>query len=324
MMHKGQDIQIKKENTSNGFLANLSKKLNPKPVKLVIPPPSVFDIFSVRIFGHLVEKYVQVDKMDESLRKAKMPIDAIEYYSRGVMIAVVYMVISFIVVNIFSLKFPSFTYLSFAFWFLAVIVYFAVMSGYPNSIAGTRRKKIDAVLPLAMGYIATMASADMPVENIIYELSNSPEYGELTREAKSITVSTRLFGEDIINAVKDGASNSPSQRLSEFFQGIITTLTSGGDLKSYFKDKAIQYQTELSTLIKRNTESLSVLAESYIIVGIMFPLILMVIIGTVTSVMPGEGSLTDTVLYLIVFLIIPIIAIMFALILSSTIGEVDV
>ncbi len=324
MMHKGQDIQIKKENTSNGFLANLSKKLNPKPVKLVIPPPSVFDIFSVRIFGHLVEKYVQIDKMDESLRKAKMPIDAIEYYSRGVMIAVVYMVISFIVVNIFSLRFPSFTYLSFAFWFLAVIVYFAVMSGYPNSIAGTRRKKIDAVLPLAMGYIATMASADMPVENIIYELSNSPEYGELTREAKSITVSTRLFGEDIINAVKDGASNSPSQRLSEFFQGIITTLTSGGDLKSYFKDKAIQHQTELSTLIKSNTESLSVLAESYIIVGIMFPLILMVIIGTVTSVMPGEGSLTDTVLYLIVFLIIPIIAIMFALILSSTIGEVDV
>ena len=324
MMHKGHDIQIKKENTSNGFLANLSKKLNPKPVKLIVPPPSVFDIFSVRIFGHLVEKYVQVDKMDESLRKSKMPIDAIEYYSRGVMIAVVYMVISFIVVNIFSLKFPSFTYLSFAFWFLAVIVYFAVMSGYPNSIAGTRRKKIDAVLPLAMGYIATMASADMPVENIIYELSNSPEYGELTREAKSITVSTRLFGEDIINAVKDGASNSPSQRLSEFFQGIITTLTSGGDLKSYFKDKAVQYQTELSTLIKRNTESLSVLAESYIIVGIMFPLILMVIIGTVTSVMPGEGSLTDTVLYLIVFLIIPIIAIMFALILSSTIGEVDV
>ena len=50
----------------------------------------------------------------------------------------------------------------------------------------------------------------------------------------------------------------------------------------------------------------------------------MVIIGTVTSVIPGEGSLTDVVLYLIVFLIIPIIAIMFALILSSTIGEVDV
>ena len=261
-MHKSQDIQIKKENKPNGFLSNLNKKLNPKTTKLVIPAPTMFDVFSVRIFGHVIERYVSTEKIDESLRKAKMPIDGIEYYSRGMMIAIIFMVVSFITINVFALKFPSYTYLSFAFWFLAVIVYFAVMAGYPNSIANTRKKKIDAVLPLAMGYIATMASADMPVENIIYELSNSTEYGELAREAKSISVSTRLFGEDIINAVKDGAANSPSQRLSEFLQGIITTLTSGGDLKSYFKEKAIQYQTELSTLIKRNTESLSVLAES--------------------------------------------------------------
>ncbi len=54
----------------------------------------------------------------------------------------------------------------------------------------------------------------------------------------------------------------------------------------------------------------------------MFPLILMVIIGTVTSVIPGEGSLTVVVLYIIVGVIIPVIAVMFALILSSTIGEV--
>ena len=58
-MHKSQDIQIKKENKSNGFLSNLNKKLNPKPVKVVIPAPTIFDVFAVRVFGHLVEKYVQ-------------------------------------------------------------------------------------------------------------------------------------------------------------------------------------------------------------------------------------------------------------------------
>ena len=55
---------------------------------------STASIFFLRVpaieFGHLVEKYVQTEKMDESLRKAKMPIDAIEYYSRGIMIAVIF------------------------------------------------------------------------------------------------------------------------------------------------------------------------------------------------------------------------------------------
>ncbi len=323
-MEEGKEISIKKENTKPSFFQNLNNKLNPKQPKVILPAPGFFDVAAVKIFGNVLQKYMTSNKMDESLRKAKIPMDAIEYFSRGLLGAIIFIAVSIVGVDIFVLKFPDFTIMAFAIWFMMVIIYFALLSEFPNSVANTRKKKIDAVLPLAMGYIATMASADMPVENIIYELANSQEYGELAREAKSISVSTRLFGEDIINAVKEGASNTPSQRFSEFLQGIITTQTSGGDLKEYFKQKALQYQTELSTLIKRNTESLSVLAESYIIVGIMFPLILMVIIGTVTSVIPGEGSETLTVLYLIVFLIIPVIAIMFALILSSTIGEVDV
>lgn len=323
-MNSEREISIKKDESKPSFLKSLNNKINPKKPMVILPVPGFFDVVATKVFGNVLQKYMNPDKMDESLRKAKIPMDAVDYFARGLFGLIIFMAVSFVAVNIFALKFPSYTYLGFAFWFLMVIIYLALLSEYPNSVAGGRRKKIDAVLPMAMGYIATMASADMPVENIIYELSKSEEYGELGREAKSISISTRLFGEDIINAIKEGASNSPSQRLSEFFQGIITTQTSGGDLKEYFKQKAIQYQVELSTLLKRNTESLSVLAESYIIVGIMFPLILMVIIGTVTSVIPGEGAETLIILYLIVFLIIPVIAFMFAMILSSTIGEVDV
>lgn len=323
-MNSDKEITIKKDDAKQSFLKSINAKLNPKQPKVILPVPGFFDVAATRIFGSVLQKYMKPDKMDESLRKAKIPMDAVDYFSRGLLGLVIFIIVSFVGVNIFALKLPSYTYLIFAFWFMIVIIYLALLSEYPNSVAGGRKKKIDAVLPMAMSYIATMASADMPVENIIYELSRSEEYGELSREAKGIAISTRLFGEDVINAIQEGASNSPSQRFSEFLQGIITTQTSGGDLKEYFKQKAIQYQVELSTLLKRNTESLSVLAESYIIVGIMFPLILMVIIGTVTSVIPGEGSETLTILYLIVFLIIPVIAIMFSLILSSTIGEVDI
>ncbi len=301
-----------------------TKKPKKSKSTMIIPAPTPFDNMSRRFFGNLLERYADLSGIELDLQKAKMPITAINYLSKGIFGGIIFTIASLIAVNVMTFLFPSFTVMFFAFWFMSVVIFFVMLVQYPNSVAGTRRKKIDAVLPLAMGYIATMASADMPLDNIIYELSSSKEYNELAREAKGISVSTKLFGKDIITAVKEGAIYTPSQRFSEFLQGIITTMTSGGDLKEYFKQKAFQYQTELSTLIKRNTESLSVLAESYIIVGIMFPLILMVIIGTVTSVIPGEGSLTVVVLYIIVGVIIPVIAVMFALILSSTIGEVEV
>ena len=35
-------------------------------------------------------------------------------------------------------------------------------------------------------YIATMASAEVPVETIMYELGKSPQYGEIAKEARAI------------------------------------------------------------------------------------------------------------------------------------------
>ncbi|MGP6220775.1 type II secretion system F family protein [Caldiplasma sukawensis] len=320
-MDSGREIKLK-EKTEKPTKFKLMKEKD--KMTSVIPKLGAFDRLSIKLFGNLVQKYADTTNIDLALQKARIPLTGVEYYSRGLFIALIMIPVTLIAADFLEFLIPSFGYLVFAFWFLIIVVYFSVLAEYPNSVAGTRRKKIDALLPSAMSFIATMASADVPVENIIYELSNNKDYGEVSTEAKFISINTRIFGKDIVSSLKEAATYTPSQRFSEFLQGIITTMTSGGDIKEYFKEKALQFQTELSTLIKRNTESLSVLAESYIIVGIMFPLILMVIIGTLTTVIPGESGLTVVVLYLIVFLIIPIIAGMFALILSSTIGEVKV
>ncbi len=216
------------------------KKSKKSKNSMIIPAPTAFDNVSRRFFGNLLEKYADMSGIELDLQKAKMPITAINYLSKGIFGGIIFTVVSLIVVNIVTFLFPAYTVMFFAFWFMGVVIYFVMLAEYPNSVAGSRRKKIDAVLPLAMGYIATMASADMPLDNIISELSSSKEYNELAREAKGISVSTKLFGKDIITAIKEGASYTPSQRFSEFLQGIITTMTSGGDLKEYFKQKAFQ------------------------------------------------------------------------------------
>jgi flagellar protein FlaJ len=168
-----------------------------------------------------------------------------------------------------------------------------------------------------------MAYANISIDSIFYDLGKSREYGEISGEARSVSVSTRLFGKDIITAIKDASKLSPSVRFSEFLLGIVTTLTSGGDLKEYFKSKVRQYSTELNTDVKRNVESLGIMAESFITVGVAFPLILLIIVGVIAALSPGSPKQLIMILYLAVGVIIPVLSALFAFFIRSTIKEVE-
>ena len=104
---------------------------------------------------------------------------------------------------------------------------------------------------------------------------------------------------------------------------ITATVTSGGNLKDYFTMKAKQFQSELSTLIKQNSESVGVLAESYVTVGVAFPLMMIVILGVLAALSPSSGGVI-TVLYLIVLMMVPMITFVFAFLIQSTIKEVNI
>ena len=179
------------------------------------------------------------------------------------------------------------------------------------------------MLTLALGFFATMASADIPIDIIMRELGNAIQYGEISREARSIWLRSTLFGQDIVTSIRTAVKNSPSQRFSEFLQGIITSVNSGGDLKLYFIAKADQYQNELSTLIKQNSNSLGILSESFVTVGVAFPLILLIIVGVVAYLSPGSPAGLVDLLFFTVAVIIPVILILFAYFFRSTMGEIE-
>lgn len=278
---------------------------------------------SLRFFrnflSHRAEKY---EKLESNLKKSKLPYSAIQYLSTVMFISVVVAIVVGVFVIVFASLLGPFWILPVVFGVVSILAFAGIYLNRPSSIAKKRKKDIDAKIPMAIGYIATMASADMPIDNIMYELGQSAEYGEVSREAKSISMASRFFGRDIISAMREGAKNSPSPKFAEFLQGIVTTVTSGGNLKEYFKTKAVQYQSELSTLLRTNAESIGILAESYVTVGVAFPLMLIVILGVVASLQSGSSGMI-IVLYLIDLMIIPLITVTFAFLVSSTIKEVN-
>ncbi len=192
---------------------------------------------------------------------------------------------------------------------LTKAVYFGLepfYRGIPASRAKRRGRLIDRKLTGAMSFISAMASAEVPVDVIFRELSKQEVYGEIAKEAEWITRDTELLGEDILTAIKKAAGRSPSVKFQEFLQGVVTTATSGGQMKPYFVMKAEQFEKEDKLEMKKRMETLGLLAESFVTVVVAFPLFLVVIMAIMALISKGQAGFVVTLLYVIVGLMIPL------------------
>jgi flagellar protein FlaJ len=182
---------------------------------------------------------------------------------------------------------------------------FIVMKSSPGGKAKRIGKDIDKRLPSAMSFISAMASADVNIDVIFKELARQPIYGEIRAEAEWITRDTELLGIDILSAIKKATTRTPSKKFQDFMQGVITTSTSGGQLKPYFLIKAQEYESDSKLEMKARMETLGLLAETFVTVVVAFPLFLVVILA-IMAIVGGNASGTMMILYLVVLLMIPL------------------
>lgn len=187
---------------------------------------------------------------------------------------------------------------------LPVMTYFILLRS-PGSKAKGRAVDIDKKLPAAMSFISAMASANVNVDVIFKELSRQNIYGQIKEEAEWITRDTELLGVDILTALKKAAIRTPSTKFQDFIQGVVTTSSSGGELKPYFLVKAEQYEKEARLEMKGTMETLGMLAESFVTVVVAFPLFLVVILA-IMGLVGGNAAFTLKILYAVVGLMIPL------------------
>ncbi len=221
-------------------------------------------------------------ELGESLAKARFHIIPEAYAATAFMI----MIISFFIAPIIG---P-----------LVVYQYFLKMR--INSAIESRKKNIEIQLPYAVNFLAAMAATNATPEVILKSLAGQKEiYGDICDEASWIYRDTRILGIDIIKALKNGIKRSPSRKFGEFIQGIINSLTSGRPLKGYLTDIANKYMDENRMEQQKFLETLAFLAESYVVVGVAFPIFFMVIMIIMYWVSGSGMQVTDEMLYAVVF-----------------------
>ena len=182
---------------------------------------------------------------------------------------------------------------------------YGVLRGVPVAQAVMRARAIDAKLPYALNYLATLASAGATPQALFASLARQPIYGVVAKEAARLTRDIELLGADVVTAMGRAGERTASAKWQDLLQGAITALTSGGDLRSYFRDKSEQFLLDNRHDQKRFLEGLGVLAECFVTVVVAAPLFLIVILSVMTSL---GGSVEQTVVvgYTLVLGVLPL------------------
>ena len=209
---------------------------------------------------------------------------------------------------------------------VAIIPYagFLLVRGGAKREADRRGSQIEKFLPYAASYTAAMSAANATPAKIFRSLAmNKDIYGDVADDAAMVYRDVTLLGYDLITAMKMSVDRAASVWLTEFFQGMVGTLTAGGQLKLYFLNRAEHYMRENRTRLQMFLESIALLAESYIVVAVAMPLFLIVMLVIMFWVSGSGAQMSESMLYGIVLGFIPMIHVAYAILVYTSSKEQD-
>ena len=277
--------------------------------------------FCRRVFSKTFERFdISETSKNRLLEKADISMVYKEYYSMVVMNIIIGFISSFISTLILYLLIPQ-NITSLLILIVSSIVPIGIglfYLGMPTSKAKSRGKNIDRYLPYATNFINTMSVAGISPAEIFEALSTIKLYGEVQKEAKKITTELSMMGIDTITALKNAIVISPSTKFKEFIQGMLGVIQSGSELGPYFDRCVEKYMSDDLIERKRNLEALAIMAESFVVTVIAFPLFLVIIISIMGMT---SGGISFDFLFILAFLILPMSYGGFYVMMKSGMGE---
>jgi flagellar protein FlaJ len=276
----------------------------------------MFERIAIKMFGSLVSPYTEYfENLKYSMRKARMDTTVQQYLSLVLFYSLLVMIISVVFgAAILPRLVKEFAYsytLAIIMSFIAAGIAFFMGYFYPNTKASALSNRIDRSLPFAVSYMATTASSGTNPVNLFKMLSLRG--GEVGKEANRIYTNVTSLGMSMTSALQRAALRSPSPTFSDLLWGMISIITTGGDMESYLRTKTRSYMSQYRRMLEDYAKQITFYTEIYItlvIVGSLFFIVLISIISPLT----GVGALfTQTI---IVFFVIPLVSVGFIVLLK--------
>jgi len=282
-------------------------------------------ILSTQIFGELVDKKCM--KYFEHLKKpfnsADMDTMFRTYLSMMFLISIAAYASAFIFTGVMILVLsPSLVTSLLSIIFVPIIVgllIFTYFYLYPSLKSDSRKVSIETNLPFAINHMAAVAESGATPSSIFSVLAKFKEYGEISKEAGRISRNMNMFGLDVISALRDVKSRSPSKQFKDFLEGLTTVIQTGGSMKVYLKEESKEAMFNYRINREKYTDMISIYADFYTALLIAAPLVMIAVLAILNTIGGTVFGLpTDLLIKIGIFVAIPVLNIMFLAFLQMT------
>jgi flagellar protein FlaJ len=183
-----------------------------------------------------------------------------------------------------------------------LLVYYIALK-YPGMQKSSRATKINLTIHNAVAYMYAMRKGGAELMVIFRSLSESASiYGEVAMEFRQVVRDADFFGYDILSALRHLMETTPSEKMKQFLEDMISVIESGGDLAGFLSNRVRLFQEEARFEQKQFLNFLSLVAESYVTLFVAGPLFL-IIIMVVMGLIGGQAAMQ---MALVVYLLLPI------------------
>mgnify|MGYP001559664394 CR=1 FL=1 len=166
------------------------------------------------------------------------------------------------------------------FWIIIIlpIITFTALYYYPSSEKKSIATKIDQELPFAVIHMSAISGSGITPVEIFRIIGNGKEYVALRKEFKKVLNQINIFGYDLITALNNSAKNAPSEKLSELYSGLSTSITSGANLKEFFEKRSETLLMNYRLEREKYTRLVETFLDIYISIVIAAPMIFLLLL----------------------------------------------
>jgi len=181
--------------------------------------------------------------------------------------------------------------------------------------ANARARQIDESVARTVAFFYALSRSGMAFPEIMRSLArNRSVYGETAEEVAVAVKSMDYAGLDMLSAIERLAERTPSQTFGEFSDNLASVLQSGQSIPAYLDDQYERYREDAEAQQEAFLELLATLAEAYVSVFVVAPLLFITIL-----VIMGLMALGDTLplLRVIAYVAVPLANVGFIVYLDS-------
>ncbi len=282
--------------------------------------------FAYRIFSKRIDRYLpQFQDVHIQLKKSGRRVTFKAYISFMFFASTIAFVATMVVSPLVLPFILGFAFLSVAnillslmFAGLAFVLTLIFFYLYPGIMASNRKIPIENNLPYISSFLTLLSSSNVPPSVIFRSMARIETLSEVKLEFSNIVRDVEVFGKDLMNSILENVKYTPNDKLREMLKGYVATVRTGGNPTEYLRISTDNLARERMSKLDVMLESLSAIAEIYILVLVAMPLLFVVLLATLGMIGSGGMGMNPAwILYLLTYVGIPIMAAVIIVLVST-------